>query len=225
MNFTHSKPNLVDPTLLKKVLLYREKTGNKYFNFNLSDDVKTWGLIILFLGILGYIFYYRYNNRNELQSKENNQESKTETENFQQPAPTSYHQVQTHHVNLAPEDLQINQALMIQQQQIQQQQMQQQMQQQQMLQKQQMDNRIGQQTRMQQDFRYITSASGEPSIPKKLPIDLGSDPKPININPTEKYQENKCGMRRTNPNDYSLQAKSFSNLNHTLIGGNFAPFH
>jgi len=200
MNFTHSKPNLVDPTIIKKVMLFREKTNNKYFN--ISDNVKTWGLIILFIGIFGYILYYRYYNRTD--TKETN-ETKEEFAPIVQQEPTSYHQVQTHHVSLVKQVPipPVNQEM------------------QPPVEQGRLNNPIP--TRMQEDYQYITQASGTPNLPRKIPVDLGADPKPININPTEKYQENKCGMRQAHPYDYSLQAKSFSNLNQTLIGGNFAP--
>lgn len=198
MNFTHSKPNLVDPTLIKKVLVIREKTNNKYFN--ISDNVKTWGLIILFLGILGYILYYRYYNRSEITNSPTTKENLEDFAPIVPPEPTSYHQVQTHHVSLTKNE---NQGQMIPIPMVQD------------------TGRLNKPvpTRMQENYQYVT----QDNQPRRIPVDLGDDPKPININPTEKYQESKCGMRRSHPYDYSLQAKSFSNLNQTLIGGNFAP--
>lgn len=54
------KPKLIDKSFLKK-LVHKNLTKQKYINIELGDFIKQNILIILFIGLIIYILYYRYN--------------------------------------------------------------------------------------------------------------------------------------------------------------------
>ena len=54
------KPKLIDRSFLKK-LVNKNLTKQKYINIELWDFIKQYSLILLFIGLIIYVLYYRYN--------------------------------------------------------------------------------------------------------------------------------------------------------------------
>jgi len=189
MDFGKSKPSLVDPHLMKKLNI-KSRQNFKYFSWlNMSKDIRDYLLIGIFILLLGYFLYSRYNMiKNDRITKQvvinetpeiinlpNNGINHQNNPYYQPPPPPeNYNRHQYHQ--------QVNQ-------------------------RQQMEL----QEQKEEQFRRINH-----------PIDI-SEPKPININPTEQFQQENIHPTFVHPYDYSLKGKSFGNQNPTLVGHNFAP--
>lgn len=182
MDFGKSKPSLVDPHLLKKLNI-RNKVNSKYLSW-ISKDIKDYLLIGVFILLLGYFLYSRYNSV-KVSRKPIIEKQITVTDDgfndsnpyYQPPSPPSRNQYNRHQY------------------------------QEQVNQRQQME--LQEQT--EEQFRRVNH-----------PTNIG-EPKPININPTEKFQQEDIHPSIVHPYDYSLKGKSFTNQNPTLVGPNFAP--